>query len=57
MGDLESKGFSYQDEDEVRRRLNAVTAAEVQQAAQFLSDETVTQVILKPEALNQKGSK
>ncbi|UOO91094.1 insulinase family protein [Vitreoscilla massiliensis] len=57
MGDLESKGFSYQNEDEVRRRLNAVTAAEVQQAAQFLSDETVTQVILKPEALNQKGSK
>ena len=57
MGDLESKGFSYQNEDEVRRRLNAVTAAEVQQAAQFLSDDTVTQVILKPEALNPKGSK
>ena len=57
MGDLESKGFGYQDEDEMRRRLNAVTAAEVQQAAQFLSDETVTQVILKPEALNQKGGK
>ena len=57
MGDLESKGFSYQNEDEVRHRLNAVTAAEVQQAAQFLSDDTVTQVILKPEALNPKGSK
>ena len=57
MGDLESKGFGYQDEDEMRRRLNAVTAAEVQQAAQFLSDETVTQVILKPEALNPKGGK
>ena len=57
MGDLESKGFGYQDEDEMRRRLNVVTAGEVQQAAQFLSDETVTQVILKPEALNPKGSK
>ena len=57
MGDLESKGFGYQDEDEMRRRLNAVTAAEVQQAAQFLSDETVTQVILKPEALNPIGGK
>ena len=57
MGDLESKGFGYQDEDEMRRRLNAVTAGEVQQAAQFLSDETVTQVILKPEALNPKGGK
>ena len=36
MGDLESKGFGYQDEDEMRRRLNAVTAAEVQQVIALL---------------------
>lgn len=57
VGNLESKGFRYQDEDAIRQRLNAVTAAEVQQAAQFLSDEKITQVTLKPEALNQKGGK
>lgn len=57
MGDLESQGFSYQDEAEIRRRLNAVTALEVQQAAQLLTDDKLTEVVLKPEALNPQGAK
>ncbi|AUZ06186.1 peptidase M16 [Vitreoscilla sp. C1] len=56
LGNLESKGFSYQDEDAIRQKLNSVTAQEVQQAAQYLTDDKLTQVILQPESLSSKGA-
>ncbi len=36
IGTLELNGFSHADEDEIRRRVNAVTAQDVQDAAKFL---------------------
>ena len=36
IGSLESAGFSYTDEDEIRRRRLAVSAEEVREAARWL---------------------
>lgn len=38
IGTLETNGFAYNDEDEIRRRLQAVSAADIQAAAQLLTD-------------------
>lgn len=51
IGYLESAGFSYTDEAEIRRREKAVTAAEVQEAARWLLTQKHTTVILLPEAV------
>lgn len=48
IGMLEANGFSYRDEAEIRRRLAAVTAAEVQAAARLLQPENQTLVIVNP---------
>ncbi len=39
MGQLRTRGFSYRDEAELRRRLQSVDAAQVQAAARLLTPE------------------
>lgn len=51
IGTLESAGFSYTDEAEIRRREKAVTAEEVREAARWLLAQKHTTVILYPEAV------
>lgn len=48
IGMLEANGFSYRDEAEIRRRLAAVTAAEVQAAARLLQADKQTLAIVNP---------
>ena len=48
IGLLEANGFSYRDEAEIRRRLAAVTAADVQTAARLLQPEKQTLAIVNP---------
>lgn len=50
LGSLESAGFSYQDEEEIRRRRLAVSAEEVREAARWLLAQKHTTVVLYPEA-------
>ncbi len=54
IGTLESAGFSYTDEAEIRRREKAVGSAEVQQAARWLLAQQPTTVVLYPKALSEK---
>ena len=49
MGRLEARGFKYSDEAAIRRRIQAVTAKEVQKAAQMLTDDRSSTVIIMPE--------
>lgn len=49
MGRLETRGFAYGDEAEIRRRLSRVTADEVQAAAKLLNDKRASVVIVKPQ--------
>ncbi|WP_416191661.1 M16 family metallopeptidase [Neisseria sp. CCUG12390] len=49
MGRLETRGFKYTDEAEIRRRLKKVTAAEVQAAAKLLTDARSSVVVVKPQ--------
>ena len=49
MGRLEARGFKYSDEAAIRRRIQAVTAEEVQKAAQMLTDDRSSTVIIMPE--------
>ena len=49
MGRLEARGFKYSDEAAIRRRIQAITAEEVQQAAQMLTDDRSSTVIIMPE--------
>ncbi|WP_373796917.1 M16 family metallopeptidase [Neisseria dentiae] len=48
MGRLEARGFSYGDEAELRRRLQTVTAADVQAAARLLTPERSSVVVVQP---------
>ena len=48
IGLLHDAGFSYRDEDEIRRRINAVSAPEVQQAAQYLLQQPEIYIELLP---------
>lgn len=49
MGQLQTRGFSYRDETELRRRLQSVDAAQVQAAARLLTPERQTVVVVQPE--------
>ena len=49
MGQLQTRGFSYRDEAELRRRLQSVDAAQVQAAARLLTPERQTVVVVQPE--------
>ncbi|PJO77676.1 insulinase family protein [Neisseria brasiliensis] len=49
MGRLETRGFRYSDEAEIRRRLQKVTAADVQAAAKLLTDKRSSVVVVKPQ--------
>ena len=49
MGQLQTRGFSYRDETELRRRLQNVSAAQVQAAARLLTSERQTVVVVLPE--------
>ena len=49
MGRLETRGFSYTDEAEIRRRLQAVTAEQVQAAAKLLTDNRSGMVTVVPQ--------
>ena len=49
MGRLEARGFQYTDEQEIHRRLQAVSAQEVQAAARMLTDERMSTVIIEPQ--------
>ena len=49
MGRLESRGFRYSDEAEIRRRLKNVSAADVQAAAKLLTDQRASVVLVKPQ--------
>ena len=61
MGRLEARGFQYTDEQEIHRRLQAVSAQEVQAAARMLTDERMSTVIIEPQkpaaALSKKAAK
>lgn len=48
IGRLETHGFRYQDEDEIRRRLLAVSAEEVRAAAALLTADRSSQVTVYP---------
>ncbi|STZ77333.1 M16 family metallopeptidase [Bergeriella denitrificans] len=48
MGRLETRGFRYTDEAEIRRRLNRVTTRDVQAAARLLTEPRESIVIVKP---------
>ncbi|WP_225747691.1 pitrilysin family protein [Eikenella sp. Marseille-P7795] len=50
LGSLESAGFSYQDEEEIRRRRLEVSAEEVREAARWLLAQKHATVVLYPEA-------
>ena len=50
MGRLEARGFKYSDEAAIRHRIQAVTAEEVQKAAQMLTDDRSSTVIIMPES-------
>ncbi|WP_165010094.1 M16 family metallopeptidase [Neisseria yangbaofengii] len=54
MGRLETRGFRYSDEAEIRRRLQKVTAAEVQAAAKLLTDKRSSVVVVKPQTPSAK---
>lgn len=49
MGRLETLGFRYSDEAEIRRRLKEVNAEDVQRAAQILTENRLTTVVIMPE--------
>lgn len=49
MGRLETRGFKYTDEAELRRRLLAVTAADVRAAARLLTPARETVVVVYPD--------
>lgn len=48
MGRLETRGFAYTDEAEIRRRLQNVSAADVQAAAKLLTAARETTVVVRP---------
>lgn len=48
MGRLETRGFRYGDEAELRRRLQSVTAADIQAAARLLTPERSSVVVVQP---------
>ncbi|MCP1660096.1 M16 family metallopeptidase [Neisseria perflava] len=48
-GRLETRGFAYGDETEIRRRLQQVSAADVQAAARLLTDKRSSVVVVEPE--------
>ncbi|WP_404821655.1 M16 family metallopeptidase [Neisseria zalophi] len=50
MGKLETRGFKYSDEAELRRRLQQVTIAEVQAAAKLLTPERSSLVVVQPQS-------
>lgn len=54
MGLLETRGFGYNDEAEIRRRLGKVTAAQVQAAAKLLTDNRSAVVVVKPQTQTAK---
>ncbi|WP_016687609.1 M16 family metallopeptidase [Neisseria sicca] len=49
IGRLEARGFKYSDEAAIRRRIQAVTAKEVQKAAKMLTDDHSSTVIIMPQ--------
>lgn len=49
IGGLESGGRSWRDEEKIRERINQVSAAEIQAAAQFLTREREVFVEMQPE--------
>ncbi|MDO5073867.1 MAG: insulinase family protein, partial [Neisseria animaloris] len=50
LGQLETRGFKYSDEAEIRRRLQKVSAADVQAAAKLLTPQRSSVVVVRPEA-------
>ncbi len=54
MGRLETRGFRYSDEAEIRRRLQKVTSADVQAAAKLLTDKRSSVVVVKPQTAAAK---
>ena len=54
MGRLETRGFRYSDEAEIRRRLQKVTSADVQAAAKLLTDKRSSVVVVKPQTVAAK---
>ncbi|WP_346766861.1 M16 family metallopeptidase [Wielerella bovis] len=48
IGTLENVGFAHSDEDEIRRRINQVSAADIQAAAKLLTQERAVYVELLP---------
>ncbi|WP_107687989.1 M16 family metallopeptidase [Neisseria wadsworthii] len=54
IGSLETNGFSYQDEAELRRRLAKVSAQDVQAAAKLLSSARETLMVVTPEKESTK---
>ena len=57
MGRLEARGFQYTDEQEIHRRLQAVSAQEVQAAARMLTDERMSTVIMSRKNLPPRQAK
>lgn len=53
IGRLETRGFRYTDEAEIRRRLQAVTADDVRAAAKLLTDKRLSVVVVKPQTAAQ----
>ncbi|WP_181792192.1 hypothetical protein [Neisseria zoodegmatis] len=54
LGKLETRGFSYRDEAAIRRRLQQVSAAEVQVAAKLLTPQRSSVVVVRPEVAAAK---
>lgn len=49
MGRLETRGFGYGDEETLQKRLQQVSAEDVRRAAQLLTDERASEVVVLPE--------
>ncbi|OSI09604.1 M16 family metallopeptidase [Neisseria zoodegmatis] len=54
LGQLETRGFKYSDEAEIRRRLQKVSAADVQAAAKLLTPQRSSVVVVRPEVAAAK---
>ena len=55
IGTLQNVGFSYRDEDEIRRRINSVTAKDIQAAAQYLTRDRQVYVTRFPKQCEGKN--
>ncbi len=54
IGTLETNGFSYQDEEQMKQNERKITAEDIRQAAKSLTDNKLTVITLKPLPLDNK---